>query len=66
MLFMGKKEKYPDPSVIPHFTAIYVLLIHITETALENYNNFDYIVFNDNYDKLINQIEAVLRSVDYE
>ena len=33
---MGKKEKYPDPSVIPHFTAIYVLLIHITETALTN------------------------------
>ena len=39
---------------------------HITETALDNYNNFDYIVSNDNYNDLINQVEDILRSVDYE
>ena len=39
---------------------------HITETALDNYNNFDYIVSNDSYNNLINQVEDILRSVDYE
>ena len=39
---------------------------HITETNLDNYNNFDYIVSNDSYNNLINQIEDILRSVDYE
>ena len=39
---------------------------HITEVGLDNYNDFDYIVFNDSYNNLVNQVENVLRSVDYE
>lgn len=39
---------------------------HITETGLDNYNNFDYIVINDNYDNLKNKIENILRMVNHE
>jgi hypothetical protein len=38
---------------------------HITETGLDNYNNFDYFVNND-YDNLEKEIENILRSVKYE
>ncbi len=33
---------------------------HITETGLNNYNNFDYIINNNDYDKLVNEIESIL------
>ncbi len=36
---------------------------HITETGLDNYNKFDYIVDNDNRNHLIEQIDNILRSV---
>ena len=36
---------------------------HITEIGLDNYNNFDYIINNTNYEKLKQDIENVLRSV---
>lgn len=36
---------------------------HITETGLNNYNNFDYIINNNDYDKLVNEIESILRMV---
>jgi len=39
---------------------------HITETGLDNYNSFDYIVTNDNYDNLKNEIENILRMVNHE
>lgn len=38
---------------------------HITETGLDNYNKFDYLVNNDYYD-LKKEIENILRSVSYE
>lgn len=38
---------------------------HITETGLDNYNNFDYFVNND-YSNLEKEIENILRSVKYE
>ena len=34
MLFMEKQRNIPIPQVIPHFSAIYVLWIQVTETAL--------------------------------
>ena len=36
---------------------------HITETGLNNYNNFDYIIDNTNYNKLMNDVENILRMV---
>ena len=36
---------------------------HITETGLDNYNNFDYIVSNNNYKELVDKIENILRKV---
>ena len=37
---------------------------HITETGLDNYNNFDYIIDNSfSYDELENKIKNILRSV---
>ena len=38
---------------------------HITETGLDNYNNFDYFV-NNNYSNLEEEIKNILRSVEYE
>lgn len=35
---------------------------HITETALDNYDNFDYKLYNENYNKLVNDVEDILRS----
>ena len=36
---------------------------HITETGLNDYNNFDYIIDNTNYNKLMNDVENILRMV---
>lgn len=36
---------------------------HITETALNNYNKFNYIINNKNYDNLVNEVENILRMV---
>ena len=36
---------------------------HITETGLNNYNNFDYIIDNINYNQLVNDVENILRMV---
>ena len=36
---------------------------HITETGLDNYQNFDYILENNNYEHLIEQVENILRKV---
>ena len=36
---------------------------HLTEVGLDDYNNFDYVVHNDNYEKLSSEIENILRSV---
>ena len=36
---------------------------HITETGLNDYNNFDYIINNDDYNKLVNEVENILRMV---
>ena len=36
---------------------------HKTEIDLDNYNNFDYLVLNDNYNNLKNQIELILKEV---
>lgn len=36
---------------------------HLTEIGLDNYNSFDYIVNNDNYKNLKNEIENILRRV---
>lgn len=37
--------------------------IHLTETGLNNYDKFDYIVENNNYDDLVINVENILRSV---
>ena len=39
---------------------------HITETSLDNYDNdnFNYIIFNDNIDKLNNQIKNIYQSIN--
>lgn len=40
---------------------------HITETNLDNYQNFDYIIQNnDDYDELVNTVKRILEEVDYE
>lgn len=39
---------------------------HITETGLDNYNNFDYIVKNDDLNKLKEDINSILDEVNYE
>ena len=36
---------------------------HITETCLNNYKNFDYIVDNTDYEYLVNEVENILRMV---
>lgn len=36
---------------------------HITETGLDNYHDFDYIVNNSNYEDLVKEIENILRMV---
>jgi hypothetical protein len=65
------KEKYKDSIVIRvirnnNNNLTINQKTHITEIGLDNYNNFDYIVSNNNYESLINQVEDILRSVDYE
>ena len=65
------KEKYKDSIVIRVIRNNNNNLTinqknHITEIGLDNYNNFDYIVSNNDYESLINQVEDILRSVDYE
>lgn len=37
---------------------------HITETGLDNYTNFDYIVNNYSYDSLVSQIENIIKVVE--
>lgn len=39
---------------------------HVTETGLDGYNNFDYIVSNNELDKLKVDIDKILKEVDYE
>ena len=39
---------------------------HITETAMDSYNDFDYIVTNDKLDKLEEDIYKIYREVVYE
>ena len=40
---------------------------HITETGLDNYNNFDYVIDNnDNYKYLENSVNVVLEELDNE
>ena len=36
---------------------------HLTESALDNYNNFDYIINNNSYEELENDLKNILRSV---
>ncbi len=36
---------------------------HLTETDLDEFNNFDYVVNNENYDVLIKEIEKILDEV---
>ena len=37
---------------------------HITETNLDNYNNFDYKIENsDNYQKLVSDVESILKRI---
>jgi len=36
---------------------------HLTETNLDNYTNFDYIIKNENYEKLNRDVEDILESV---
>ena len=36
---------------------------HITETNLDNVNDFDYVILNNNYNELKDKVEDVLRSV---
>lgn len=36
---------------------------HITETGLDNYNNFDYVINNNSYEELVSSINNILRSV---
>lgn len=36
---------------------------HLTETGLNDYNNFDYIVNNNSYNELVKNIENILRSI---
>ena len=41
--------------------------LHVTETNLDNYNNFDYVIYNtNNYDELLNSVTKVLDEVNYE
>lgn len=40
---------------------------HITETNLDDYQNFDYIIpNNDDYDSLVKDVKEILEEVDYE
>lgn len=39
---------------------------HITETGLDGYDNFDYIVSNNELNKLKVDIDKILKEVDYE
>lgn len=40
---------------------------HITETALDDYNKFDYLLENnENYDKLVNDVRKILLEVNHE
>lgn len=36
---------------------------HITETDLDNYTNFDYVIENNNYVELINKVKDILEEV---
>lgn len=38
--------------------------MHITETALENYDKFDNIIINDELEKLDNKVQALIESSD--
>ena len=39
---------------------------HLTETGLDNYNNFDYIIDNNDYETLKNDVYKIINEVDYE
>lgn len=39
---------------------------HLTETALDNYNKFDYIIDNNDYNALENEVYKIISEVDYE
>ena len=36
---------------------------HITETELDNYNNFDYVINNNSYEELVINLNKILRSI---
>lgn len=38
---------------------------HITEIDLDNYNNFDYVIENDNYENLKNGLYKILEEVEH-
>ena len=39
---------------------------HLTEVGLDNYNNFDYIIDNNDYNALENEVYKIIGEVDYE
>ena len=39
---------------------------HLTEVGLDNYNNFDYIIENNNYNILEKEVYKIISEVDYE
>ena len=39
---------------------------HLTETGLDNYNNFDYIIENNDYNTLKSDVYKIISEVDYE
>lgn len=39
---------------------------HLTETGLDNYNNFDYIIENNDYELLKKEIYQIIKEVEYE
>lgn len=39
---------------------------HLTEVGLDNYNNFDYIIDNNDYNALENEVYKIISEVDYE
>ena len=39
---------------------------HLTEIGLDNYNNFDYIIENNDYNTLKSDVYKIISEVDYE
>lgn len=39
---------------------------HLTEVGLDNYNKFDYIIDNNDYNSLENEVYKIISEVDYE